>query len=138
MTDHAVSTNRTVLAAAATDRLIAAIAAGDTDGAAAAYHPDARIWHNYDQIEQTVEQNLRTLHWLIGRMPERRYEDIVRRPVDGGIVQQHVLRGATSSGDPVEMAACLFLFVDDDGKITRIEEYVDTGQSAALTSTAQR
>ncbi|MEZ5228210.1 MAG: nuclear transport factor 2 family protein [Acidimicrobiales bacterium] len=123
MTDHAE---------AALDRLIQAIGAGDPDAARAAYHPDATIWHNYDQIDQSVDENLRTLSWLITSMPERRYEDVVRRSIEGGVVQQHVLRGANALGTPVEMPACLFAFVDDDGLITRIEEYVDTAQSQVL------
>ncbi len=117
----------------AVDRLTHAIVSGDPDAARACYHPDARIWHNFDQVEQTVDQNIRTLTWLIGAMPERRYANVVRRAIDGGVVQQHVLSGTTTSGVSVEMPACLFVLIDDDGLITRIEEYVDTAQSRALT-----
>ncbi|MFV0523607.1 MAG: nuclear transport factor 2 family protein [Acidimicrobiales bacterium] len=118
-------------AEAALDRLVNAITAGDPDAVRTIYHPDARIWHNFDQVEQTVEENLRTLTWMLERLPERRYEQIVRWPIDGGMVQQHVLRGTTSAGVAVDMPACLIAYVDGD-RITRIEEYVDTGQAAAL------
>ncbi|MFV0260802.1 MAG: nuclear transport factor 2 family protein [Acidimicrobiales bacterium] len=121
-------------AEAALDRLVDAITTGDADAVRALYHPDARIWHNFDQVEQTVDENLLTLAWMIEQLPERRYEQIVRWPIDGGTVQQHVLRGTTAGGVDVDMPACLFAWVDGD-RITRIEEYVDTAQAAALRGT---
>jgi ketosteroid isomerase-like protein len=113
-------------------RLIDAIVAGDPDAVRAAYHPDARIWHNFDQVEQTVDENIATLTWFIRAMPERRYEDVVRHTIDGGMVQKHVVRGTAANGAEVELPACLFVQVDDDGLITRIEEYVDSAQAAVL------
>lgn len=113
-------------------RLIDAIVAGDTDAVRAAYHPDARIWHNFDQVEQTVDENVATLTWFVRAMPERRYEDVIRHPIEGGLVQQHVVRGTAANGSEVEIPACLIVQVDDDGLITRIEEYVDSGAAAVL------
>lgn len=118
-------------AAAVLDRLIAAIVAGDQDAARAVYAPDARIWHNFDQVEQTVDENLRTLGWLVNRLHDRSYDDVVRHSIEGGVVQQHILRGTTTGGTRVEMPACIVAHVDGD-HITRIEEYVDTAQAAAL------
>ncbi len=117
------------------DRLLDAIVAGDPDAVETAYHPDARIWHNFDQAEQTVDQNLATLKWFIRAMPQRRYEDVVRHRIDGGLVQQHVVRGTTAGGVEVELPACLFVQVDEQGLITRIEEYVDSAQAAVLSQT---
>lgn len=113
-------------------RLIDAIVAGDPDAVRAAYHPDARIWHNFDQVEQTVDENIATLTWFIGAMPERRYEDVVRHPIEGGLVQQHVVRGTAANGNEVELPACLFVQVDAEGLVTRIEEYLDRAQAAVL------
>ena len=113
-------------------RLIDAIVDGDPDTVRAAYHPDARIWHNFDQIEQTVDENVATLKWFIRAMPERRYEEVTRHPIDGGLVQRHVVRGTAANGAEVELPACLFVQVDQDGLITRIDEYVDSAQAAVL------
>lgn len=113
-------------------RLIDAIVAGDPDAVRAAYHPDARIWHNFDQVEQSVDENIATLTWFIRAMPERRYEDVVRHPIEGGIVQKHVVRGTAANGADIELPACLFVEVNEDGLITRIEEYVDSAQAAVL------
>ena len=59
-----------------------------------------------------------------------------------GYVQRHVLRGRLPDGDrtPIEMAACLFVTVDGEGRIARIEEYADTRGSDPLRAlaTAQR
>ena len=60
------------------DRLLSGIVAGDTAAVRGAYHPDARIWHNFDQVEQTVDENLTTLSWFVRALPDRRYEDVVR------------------------------------------------------------
>lgn len=114
-------------------RLISAIEAGDVAAARATYAPDARIWHNFDQQEQTVDENLATLGWMVGAVPERRYEDIVRHTTATGIVQQHVLRGTTATGKKLDMPACIIATIVDD-RITRIEEYLDTAQAAVLRS----
>ena len=111
--------------------LVAAIAAGDVDAARAAYHPDAKIWHNFDQIEQTVDQNLATLGWMLKVLPDRRYEDIRRHVIGNTVVQQHVLRGTTATGGVLEMPACIIVSVED-GKITSLAEYLDTAQAAVL------
>ena len=40
----------------ALDRLIAAIEAGDLEAARVCYAEGARIWHNHDEVFQTVDQ----------------------------------------------------------------------------------
>ena len=55
------------------DRVMRAIEQGDAETVAACYAPDARIWHNFDGLEQTVEENLRTLRWIGKRLQNRRY-----------------------------------------------------------------
>ena len=46
------------------DRLFGDVERGDIDDLRRLYHPEARIWHNFDQRDQTVEENLRTLGWM--------------------------------------------------------------------------
>lgn len=58
--------------------------------------------------------------------------DIIRRaPTTDGVLQQHVLRGTLRNGDEVELHAAMYLQVRD-GHITRIEEYLDSGQRASI------
>ena len=116
--------------AAVADEFFAAIEAGDTDALARLYHPDARIWHNFDQIEQTVDENMKTLRFIVRALSDRRYEDVRRIVLDDGFVQQHVLRGTTPRGK-LEMPAMMRVWVDG-GQVTRIDEYLDPAPAAIL------
>ena len=115
------------------ERLIAAIVAGDVEAVRDIYSPNARIWHNFDQLEQTVDENLGVLRWLVRNVSSLRYEEIRRHRTDAGFVQQHVLRGTSRSGQALELPACLICTVKD-GHITRLEEYFDSAQLAPIAS----
>jgi len=113
------------------ERLMNAITAGDIDAVRDIYAPDAVIWHNNDCVEQTVEQNLAVLRWVVKHVAGLRYDDIRRHRTESGFVQQHVLRGTAPNGAPLEISACLICTVAD-GRITRLEEYLDSAQIAPL------
>ena len=113
------------------DRLMRAIEQSDLESARACYAPDARIWHNFDGIAQTVDENLRTLKWMDKRLTNRRYEVVSRHAFDVGYVQQHVLHGTLSNGEAFAMPACLVVTVKD-GKIARLDEYLDTAHTLPL------
>ena len=116
------------------DRLVAAIAAGDVDGVRAIYAPDATIWHNFDQRDQTVDENLATLADLHRRASDLQYTEIRRIVTEDGFVQQHVLTGVARGG-ALAMPAMIRFFVRD-GRITRLEEYLDTRQAMVLYTSA--
>ncbi len=114
------------------ENFVAAIESGDLDAVRACYAPDARIWHNFDGINQTVDENLKSLSWMKQRLFKRKY-DIQRREVLGdGFLQQHILRGELSDGRAFEMPACIICQVNAEGQITRLEEYLDLTQAAVL------
>jgi uncharacterized protein len=115
---------------AVVDRLLRAIEVGDVDAVRATYAPDATIWHNHDDVSQSVEENLRVLGWMVARTSTRTYDDIRRYPFAGGIAQQHVLRIVFSDGRSATLPAALFVWVDD-GRVTRIEEYLDAASALA-------
>src|SRR5262249_50277775 len=56
------------------ERFFGAIERGDIDTVRNCYAPNAVIWHNFDGVEQTRDQNLRTLGWLSKALPKRKYE----------------------------------------------------------------
>ena len=112
-------------------RLFAAVMAGDVDAVRALYAPDAVVWHNFDDVEQPVEENLRVLLWVSRHIADLRYEDVRCQETATGFVQQHVLRGTTPDGRPVSVAACMVGRVEG-GRITRLDEYLDSAHLAPL------
>jgi ketosteroid isomerase-like protein len=120
---------------AVADRLFAAVERGDLDAVRAIYAPDAVIWHNNDGVVQTVDENLRVLAWSTSRIAAFRYEDVCRTATAEGFIEQHVLRGRAPNGEELHVAACIVCTVAD-GRITRLDEYFDSAQIAALTAGA--
>ena len=118
------------------DLLMSSIVAGDVDTIRAqCYAPDATIWHNYDQINQTAEQNMKSVGWIRKLMPDLRYENIRRQATSDGVVQQHNLRGTARNGDPVDICACIVFHLSGSPlRVQSLEEYVDTAQAAAMTA----
>ena len=117
--------------AAVAHQLFDAIERGDVDALRGLYHVDARIWHNTDGAEQSVDENLRVLRWLVRNTSLRRYEEVRREMIPSGFVQMHVLRLELGTGRSVRIPACLVARVAQ-GRIARIDEYLDSAQLAAL------
>jgi len=109
----------------------AALEAGDIETLREIYAPDAVIWHNDDLVEQPVEENLKVLAGLHRVVSGLRYDVTRRVPAPDGVLQQHVLRGTLPNGAAVELHAAMYLQVRD-GRITRIEEYLDSGKRATI------
>jgi ketosteroid isomerase-like protein len=115
------------------ERFFRAVETGDIDEVAAIYAPDARIWHNFSGTEQSVEENLKILGWVARKLPGRHYDVLRRVEIPGGFLQQHVLRGTLADGSDFAMPACVICEVAD-GRITRLEEYLDPAQAARLSA----
>ncbi|HKE10481.1 MAG TPA: nuclear transport factor 2 family protein [Myxococcota bacterium] len=116
------------------DRLFAAICSGDLAALRELYAPTLKVWHNFDRIEQSREENLRVLAWIVKNVAGLRYENVRRERTESGFVQQHVLRGTPPGDAPLEVAACLVCQVEG-GRITRIDEYLDSAALAPLLGT---
>jgi hypothetical protein len=118
------------------DLLMSSIVAGDVDTIRAqCYAAEATIWHNYDQINQSAEQNLKSVGWIRKLMPDLRYDNIRRQPTSDGVVQQHNLRGTARNGDPVDIPACIVFHLGGTPlRVLSLEEYVDTAHAAAMTA----
>lgn len=112
-------------------RFVAAIQAGDAEAVRAFYAPDAKIWHNIDHIEQTVDQNLKSLAWFVRTLPDRTYRVQRIAPLPDGFLQQHVLEATLPNGERWAMDACVVVRVEN-GKITRLDEYLDSAKTAQL------
>lgn len=112
-------------------RFFNALETGDAEGVRACYAPDAQIWHNFDQRYQSVDENLANLPWLADRLSDKQYDVVRREVLLTGFLQQHVLRGTLNDGQAFAMPACVICTVVE-GRITRLEEYLDTAQAALL------
>lgn len=113
------------------ERFVGAIQTGDTATVRACYAPDAKLWHNTDGIEQTVDQNMKVLDWFIRTLPDRNYRVVRREALKDGFLQQHVLEATLPDGTKWAMDACVVVRIEN-GVITRLDEYLDSAQGAAL------
>ena len=88
--------------------------------------------HRRDRADAST-QNLRVLAWMVANLAERRYE---RRPPLRH--RRPASCSSTSCAAPtrrrhrVELPACIVATVDD-GRITRLDEYLDSAHVARLT-----
>jgi ketosteroid isomerase-like protein len=113
------------------DRFIDALNVGDPELVRGFYQPDATVWHNFDDADQPLEQNLKLLEWMVRKAPQRRYRVLRREIVPGGWFQQHVLEAQLADGRAMKLYACCVITLRD-GLIQRIEEYLDPAQAAVL------
>jgi ketosteroid isomerase-like protein len=113
------------------DRFVAAIQGGDMEAVRACYAPDAKIWHNFDGVEQSVEQYLKVASWFARTLPGRHYRVTRCEALSDGFLQQHVLEATLPDGMQWSLDACIIVRMKD-GLITRLDEYLDSAQTAAL------
>ncbi len=114
------------------------IEAGDAAGVDALYSEDVEVWHNFSNVAQTKAENLATLTGLIASVDEIRYEVTERLALDSErVVQRHDLCCTTRDGAAFTIPACIFITVRD-GRIVRIDEYLDSAQANALRTASGR
>ena len=122
-----MSTEADILALA--KRFFDAVEQGDIDTLYNCYAPEAKIWHNTDEQEQSRDDNAETLRGFAKRISNRVYANRRVHAFDGGFVHQHDLKGVRSDGVALSLPACLVCLVKD-GKITRLDEYFDSARVA--------
>ncbi len=113
------------------DRFMDALNAGDPARVREFYAPAATVWHNFDDRDQPLDENLKLFEWMVRKAPERRYRVLRREIVPGGWFQQHVLEAPLPGGREMKLYACCVITLEG-GRIRRIEEYVDPAQAAVL------
>jgi ketosteroid isomerase-like protein len=108
------------------DEFFDAVEKGDFVRMRELYAPDAVIWHNDGEGEQSADDNvagMAALHAVVRRL---RY-DVARRAStdDGGVFVQHVLRGELPNGEALALDAAMYITLGQE-TIVRIDEYFDT------------
>jgi ketosteroid isomerase-like protein len=116
------------------DEFVDALSVGDTAGLRALFTDDAVIWHNYDQVGQPAMEAISALAPLAALQP--RYEITGRDVVDGACIQRHVVHLTLPGGESAAIPAIQRIAVTD-GRIRRIDEYMDSGQVAAVVQAMQ-
>ena len=113
-------------------RFLDALNAGDVDAARACYHPDAEVWHDFDGVTQTVDENMRLMAAMGKRASRREY--VIRRlePIEGGYLQQHSLEITTLAGQDLVAEAVALVQVGGDGLIHRLDEWINPAPLAPL------
>jgi len=113
------------------ERFMAALDGDDADAVRRFYAPGATCWHNFDDYDQPLEENLKLFAWMARKAPGRRYRVVRRELLPGGWFQQHVLEARLPGGRELRMFACCVITLEN-GLIKRIEEYLDPAQAAVL------
>jgi ketosteroid isomerase-like protein len=112
-------------------RFIGAIQNGDVEVVRTCYAADAKIWHNNDGVEQSVDENMRVLGWFMRNLPDRKYRITRLEALPDGYVQQHVLEATLPNGEKWALDACVVVRMDGD-KIVRLDEYLDSAKVGVL------
>jgi hypothetical protein len=70
---------------------------------------------------------------MVANTASREYRAIRRFQIEGGFVQQHDLHLEFDDGRSADIPACAVVMVSE-GKVTRIDEYLDGSTAAAAFS----
>jgi ketosteroid isomerase-like protein len=116
---------------AAADRFFSALLAGDLGELEASCASGSVLWINLTEQERPLEASLPGFAQLATKVADLRMESVRRRGLPGGFVEQHVLAGTLPDGEALRVVGC-FVGTVEAGRITRLEEYVDSGQAGAL------
>ena len=105
--------------------LHAALVTGDTSSLGGLCRDDLVVWHNSDRVETDRRTALSRISALSQIAKGVTLETVRFIETDVGFVEQIVIRGTlNATGKPLELHNCLLVSVVD-GKIERIDEYVD-------------
>ena len=88
---------------------------------------DCVIWHNVFGREQSGADNLAALPKSYDGQRRRTYDDRTINTFEGGFVIQYSLAGVQHSGHRGALWICIVALCRD-GKITRIDEYMDSSK----------
>jgi ketosteroid isomerase-like protein len=113
--------------------LLDSVERGDVETMTTFFAPGATIWHNFDEVDGTVEQTAGFLRAVLTKVTRVRYEERRCSVTQSGFVHQHLFTAQRNDdGVRVRIPACLIASIED-GKITRVEEYMDSAHLAELT-----
>ena len=105
----------------------------DPDPLLAVLAPGAIMWHNHDRKEVDARDNMAAIGMLPQLVDGLKNEHLLYAPIDNGFVLRFVTRGTVrSNGNEFEMQNCIIVTTNEDGMISRMDEYVDPTVGAQL------
>ena len=113
-------------------RVLDALASTTADGPPPdLFAPGAVTWHSFDEIEApTVPATFDSLRAIRAVVPDFTMVDVRASGGEPGLAQ-YVVTGTLPDGSRLHAPAALVVHTEN-GLVTRIEEYVDSGQLATL------
>lgn len=117
-----------------TQDFFAAINRRDWADALERVHPDGRARQNISGEDVDARTLLNSMRGLVESLKSFGYENPRRILGEQAVVEQHDVRMTREDGREIVLDICILLHFDGDGKITRIDEYLDSAQVAAFLS----
>jgi ketosteroid isomerase-like protein len=114
------------------ERFFAALERCDRRALEEIYSDDVRVWHNFTGIEQDKQTNIARLE-MAWKLAKLKYDVIERIALGDRVIQRHMLRFQREGQPDSLLHAALFITVRD-GRIARIDEYLDPSQSVLVHS----
>lgn len=108
-------------------RMFAAIERGDIEGMKACFTKDAIVWHNFDQVEQSLEESAEVQARTRTIINSVIYENVRINEVDNLCFAQFVVEVDFKSGKKMKVPAMMRVEGAPDGRIKRLDEYIDSG-----------
>lgn len=105
------------------ERFITAIDKEDTETMREIYAPDAKIWHDFDRQEQSVDTNIESLLTLRQAIPTVRWVKTRIEPLPTGFLLTYDLT-VTFGERTLAIPACVIATIAND-RITFLEEWVN-------------
>jgi hypothetical protein len=114
------------------DATVAILETGDPEVLRRHLAPGAVLWHNSDDTAVDAAEAVGSVSGLHGLVDGVHVEILQRAPLPDGFLQRFVVRGTVrSTGGPLAAHNCV-VATTADGRITRMDEYVDPTFEAQL------
>ena len=114
-----------------TAQLFAIFESQEFDGLEALLAPGAKMKQNGNP-EHDIEGLMAFIQGFKNDGVAVKYSDVRRSVGEGFVVEQHVVTLTRPDGKSATTDVCVVLRFDDDGLITRLDEYSDSAAFAAL------
>jgi len=109
------------------NRFFDAIEQRDLDAVAGCYAPEFAFWVNLTGAESSREQSLATLRDGYALLRRRTYDDRTIDTFETGFLARYSVNVVAHSGKRSSLWACIVAQCKD-GRITRIDEYLDSSK----------